>query len=59
MLMNLDLYFNKVNTLSKYLLCLAISNTRYKTTSKVHIFFFVQLITRFFKPRFAAAYVYG
>jgi len=41
MLVNLDLYFNKVkvNTLGKYLQCLAISNKRHKTTSKVNIFF--------------------
>lgn len=48
--MNLDLYFNKikVNTLGKYLPCLAMSNKGHKTTSQVNIFFFVQLSARFF-----------
>lgn len=59
MLMNLDLCFNKVNTLGKYLPWLAISNKRHKSTSKVNIIFFVQLFTCFFKPRFAAAFVCG
>lgn len=47
MLMNLALYFNKVkvNPLDKYLPRPAMSSSRHKTSFKVNIFFFVQLIT--------------
>lgn len=50
MLMNLGLGFNKVkvNTLDKYLTCLAMRNRRHKTSFKVNIFSFVQLIACFF-----------
>lgn len=42
MLMNLNLYFNKVkvNTPSKYVTCLIIQNKRHKAASKINLFLF-------------------